>query len=141
MVAGCVIVTMCPTSAGAPRGWNSKATASEKAASTAVGGFNKNGRRLYHQGLEHLYHTHQPIGRFTIRQVVEQERAREAVRARLRSGSSTGNKQVSGATGENGAGTAGFIILILLVLGGMVVLAAARSRSMLYSETGEPFPL
>ena len=39
-------------------------------ASAAVGGFDATQRVLYHQGLEHLYHTHQRIGSFTIRQVV-----------------------------------------------------------------------
>ncbi len=61
-------------------GWDAKATASERAASAAVGGFDATQRVLYHQGLEHLYHTHQRIGSFTIRQVVNQERAREAAR-------------------------------------------------------------
>jgi hypothetical protein len=60
--------------------WNDKATLNERMASLKVGGFNRDEARLYHGGVQHLINIHQNVGTFTMRQVVAQERSREAIR-------------------------------------------------------------
>jgi hypothetical protein len=101
-------------------GWASKATPSERAASKAVGGFSDNERHLYHQGLEHLYHTHQRVGAYTIRQVVDQERSREYGRERRRPKSAETPNY-----GDVWSALLGLIIFVV-VIGGVVALLARR---------------
>lgn len=78
-----VEITGCAARAASPH-WNDKATLDEARASSIVGGFSAEDGRLYHQGLQHLVNAHEKIGGFTIRQVVDQEKAREGERARMR---------------------------------------------------------
>lgn len=70
-VAGC----------GGSKGWNTKATLDELAASNRVGGFSPDDARLYHFGVQHAINKRQNIGALTIGQVVDQERGREEQRA------------------------------------------------------------
>jgi hypothetical protein len=58
-----------------------KATVSERAASSDVGGFNDDETRLYHLGMLHITKAHGKPGSFTIRQVVDQEQGRENARS------------------------------------------------------------
>jgi hypothetical protein len=62
-------------------GLKHKAIADEVEASKLVGGFTDEGRALYHRGLQHIANAHQPVGQFTIRQVIEQEMTREKQRS------------------------------------------------------------
>jgi hypothetical protein len=64
-------------------GWNTKATLDQPAASKRVGGFNDKDATLYRNGVQHIINRHQNIGAFTIGQVVDQERGREAQRAKI----------------------------------------------------------
>ena len=57
--------------------WSHKALTDEKFASGIVGGFNDDGRRLYHQGLQHIRNQHKRIGAFTIGEIIDGERSRE----------------------------------------------------------------
>ncbi|HEV7390100.1 MAG TPA: hypothetical protein VGO08_00540 [Burkholderiales bacterium] len=70
------------TACGSGGGWSGKALANEGAASAKVGGFSDADKRLYHRGVQHIANVHQHVGAFTIGQVVDQEREREAQRAR-----------------------------------------------------------
>jgi hypothetical protein len=60
--------------------WQDKATFNERIASSKIGGFSRDESRLYHNGLKHVINAHQAVGTLTIRQLVDQERAREAIR-------------------------------------------------------------
>lgn len=60
--------------------WRDKAILNERVASSKVGGFNSDEARLYHGGIQHLVNSHRKVGSFTIRQVVDQEQARETGR-------------------------------------------------------------
>jgi|SRR5947209_3303312 len=64
-------------------GWSGKALANEGTASARVGGFSDADKHLYHRGLQHIGNVHQRVGAFTIGQVVDQEREREAQRAKV----------------------------------------------------------
>jgi hypothetical protein len=70
-------------SATHPDGWSRKAVASAQGASLLVGGFSADQRNLYRLGLQHIHDTHQPLGNFTVRQIVQQERGREQQRQAL----------------------------------------------------------
>lgn len=65
------------------KGWGTKATLNERAASDRVGGFSPNDARLYHIGVQHVINKHQRIGRFTIGQIVDEERSRETQRSEI----------------------------------------------------------
>jgi hypothetical protein len=58
-----------------------KAVADESQAAKVAGGFDAETKKLYHNGLQHVSHQHQKPGQFTIAQVIDQERSREASRA------------------------------------------------------------
>ena len=129
MLAAAVILTLL---ASAPSGWNTKATPNERAASTAVGGFNALNAHLYHEGLQHLYHTHQRVGGFTIGQVVEQERMRESGRGKLPA-------LDDGTT--SAVGVVLTVIFVLLAIGGGItytVLRRARGVAGSYSVAPPP---
>jgi hypothetical protein len=119
-----IIVALCAVPGEAsPSGWDTKATTNERAASRKVGGFSESQRVAYHQGLQHLYNTHQRVGGYTIRQVVAQERTREAYRAKLRAARPAPSEQPE-ASGPSNLGVA---VLVLILLG--IVVAALRSRT------------
>lgn len=61
--------------------WNDKAVLSERVASDKVGGFTEDDTHAYRLGIQHIINTHGRIGAFTIRQVVDQEKARESAQA------------------------------------------------------------
>ena len=64
--------------------WHDKAILNERIASSKIGGFNADEARLYHGGIQHLINAHLNVGSFTIRQVVDQEQARETNRSDAR---------------------------------------------------------
>jgi hypothetical protein len=75
--------TTSPASATAkPRNshWNDKARMSVRDAERRVGGFNAEERAAYRTGLQYAANHNQKIGGFTIAQVVERQRARDALR-------------------------------------------------------------
>lgn len=84
MVAGALTACAQPSSPNLSAHWDDKATLNERKASEAVSGFEDSQRSAYHLGLQHLLNAHQKVGSFTIREVVDQELAREAARDRER---------------------------------------------------------
>ena len=78
-----IFVVGCAAAPPSPH-WRDKATLNERAAAASVGGFNDDEARLYHGGVQHLVNAHKNVGSFTIRQVVDQEQARESSRSKAR---------------------------------------------------------
>jgi hypothetical protein len=74
----------CGTSSPPSPHWRDKATLNERVASSKVGGFNPDESRLYHGGIQHFVNAHINVGSFTIRQIVDQEQARETSRSQAR---------------------------------------------------------
>jgi hypothetical protein len=81
---GLALAAIFVTLAATRSGWDAKASANEAMAARVAGGFSSEQRALYHLGLAHINHVHQRPGQYTIRAVIQDERAREAQRARLR---------------------------------------------------------
>ncbi|MGD0052950.1 MAG: FxLYD domain-containing protein [Vulcanimicrobiaceae bacterium] len=85
MIAIAMLRVASTTSSGDrdSQSWNTKATWSVQQAGARVGGFTSEGTRLYELGVQHIRNRHQSIGSFTIRQVLDQEQAREDQRAQV----------------------------------------------------------
>lgn len=82
----CVALVACaeqPTAPASPH-WHDRATLNERKAAAAVGGFNSDESRLYHEGVQHLVNAHKKLGAFTIRQVVDLGQAGENARNEVR---------------------------------------------------------
>lgn len=117
------ILLLCAgRSDASPSGWDAKAVPDERVASGMVGGFSESQRAAYHQGLQHIYNLHERVGSYAIRQVVAQERAREAQRAKLRAGHAISSESVVSAGSYVAIG-----LLLFLLLG--IVIVALRSRT------------
>lgn len=80
---GCLALVILCACSSQPDSLAHKALKSEAAASHAAGGFTTGQKRLYHLGLQHIYHTHGQVGSFTIAQVINSEQSREDARQAL----------------------------------------------------------
>lgn len=113
--------------ASAPSGWNHKAVSDDREASKFVGAFSPEQARLYHDGLLHVLHLHQTPGRYTIREVVQGERARATARQRKRNPTQVGKPRTSSAAPDSG--NPGGVLLFFLVVGGVITAVGFSSAS------------
>jgi hypothetical protein len=81
MLALSIVVASTLMAGCASKGWDTKATFDQPAASKRVGGFSDEDARLYRNCVQHIQNRHQNIRGLTIRQVVDQERGREKQRS------------------------------------------------------------
>jgi hypothetical protein len=69
-----------PKRATRQKGWNRKAVPTARMAAHEAGGFSNDEARAYSNGLAHIRNAHKTLGKYTIAQVVDEERQRASKR-------------------------------------------------------------